>query len=56
MTKDAAKLRKALNTIKDLTAFEEVAARILLQVNGIDNALEYVEGIKQRRSKDNESE
>ena len=47
--KDTTRLRKALNAIKDLTRFEEVAARILLQVNDIENALEYVKGIKIRR-------
>ena len=47
--KDTTRLRKALNAIKDLMRFEEVAARILLQVNSIENALKYVKGIKVRR-------
>ena len=47
--RDKTKLQKALNAVYNLTSFELAGAWILLKVNGIENALEYVEGIKERR-------
>ena len=47
--RDKTKLKKALNKVPNLTSFELTAAKILLLVNGIENALEYVEGIKKRK-------
>lgn len=45
MTRDERKVRKALATFPT-TEFQRVAAIILVQVNGLDNALEYIEKIK----------
>ena len=47
--RDKTKLQKALNAVYNLTSFELAGAWILLKVNGIENALEYVEGIKERK-------
>ena len=46
--RDKTKLQKALNKVSNLTSFELAAAKILLLVNGIENALEYIKGIKKR--------
>ena len=45
------KLKKALKAVSNLTFFELTAAKILLQINGIENALEYIEGIKRKVGK-----
>lgn len=48
--KDKTKFRIALNTVSNLTSFDLASARILLQVNGIENALEYIEQLKIKRN------
>jgi len=45
MTRDEMKVRKALATFST-TEFQRVAAIILVRINGLDNALEYVGKIK----------
>ena len=47
--RDKTQLKKALNKVSNLTSFELTAAKILLMINGIENALEYVEAIKKRK-------
>ena len=47
--RDKTQLKKAINKVSNLTSFELTGAWILLKVNGIENALEYVEGIKKRK-------
>jgi len=44
-------LKKALNTVPNLTAFQLTAAKILLAVNGIENALEYIELLKAKKER-----
>jgi SpoU rRNA methylase family enzyme len=46
---DKRRLLAALNSVPNLLNYEFKAACILLAVNGIDNALEYVDGIKHAR-------
>jgi len=47
MTKDERKLLKALNSLPFVTGFQVKAAYILLQINGLDNALQYVKALRQ---------
>ena len=47
--RDKTKLQRAINKIPNLTSFELAGAWILLKVNGIENALEYIEAIKKRK-------
>jgi len=45
MTRDERIVRKALAQIPT-TEFQRVAAILLVRINGLDNALEYIEQIK----------
>ena len=47
MTRDEGKLLKALQGLPYVTEFQVHAAYILLQINGIDNALEYVNALRE---------
>ena len=46
---DKSKLRKAKAEAGGVTEFEAVAAAILLSINGIENALEYIRGLPRLR-------
>jgi len=47
MTRDERRLLEALKSLPHVTEFQAHAAYVLLQVNGIDNALEYVDRLRQ---------
>ena len=50
VVREKTQLQHALNKITNLTSFELAAAKILWKVNGIKNALEYVELLKMRKN------